>query len=262
MLKKMIEYMKLLRYAPIHFPRRCIRSSCSKEKRSGCRIEPIVMQTWVSNKLGWLHYHSWFKFRRMNQDLDFYFFDDIQAEEYMRLNWGKEKIYQVYASVKHGPAKADIFRYCYIYDNGGYYFDIKSGCKIPLSKSHNCSEDSFLFFEGNVSILPSKIKKNIPYRQNIVAQWAFGFKRKHPFLKLLIRNIESFDFESVEYLSVKDSVLVSTGPGMFSCSIADYLNSGKSLFFNNIDINGNGQYILQGAASRYLERQSYVKSQQ
>ena len=58
-------------------------------------------------------------------------------EDYMEKNWGKQKIYQIFKNSLIGPLKSDIFRYCILYDQGGYYFDISRACKIPLTKLHN-----------------------------------------------------------------------------------------------------------------------------
>ena len=52
-------------------------------------------------------------------------------EDYMKNNWKNNSIYEVFKNSLVGPLKTDIFRYCILYERGGYYFDISRGCKIP-----------------------------------------------------------------------------------------------------------------------------------
>ena len=62
--------------------------------------------------------------------------------EYMENNWKNNEIYEVFKNSLIGPLKTDIFRYCILFDKGGYYFDISRSCKIPLN--------------NNFTFLPSK----------------------------------------------------------------------------------------------------------
>ena len=62
-----------------------------------------------------------------NNDWSIFIFDDHQIETFIEENYD-EFHFDVYSSInpKLGPAKADLFRYLYIYKRGGVYLDIKS----------------------------------------------------------------------------------------------------------------------------------------
>ena len=53
----------------------------------------------------------------------------------MEKNWGKQNISKIFFKFINGPLKSDIFRYCILYDQGGYYFDISKGCDVHFIKT-------------------------------------------------------------------------------------------------------------------------------
>ena len=76
----------------------------------------------------------------------------------MRDNWQKNNIYEIYQKAKFGQIKADIFRYCILYDRGGYYFDISKGCKMPLTELHHKDTEALLCNEPQYSTTPPNHK--------------------------------------------------------------------------------------------------------
>jgi mannosyltransferase OCH1-like enzyme len=100
------------------------------------KISPIVHQTWIDKKFGRTHAKSIKNFRKLNQNLSFKIYTDQDIKEYMSTYWSNHKIYKIFSNSLIGPLKTDIFRYCILYDQGGYYFDISRGCSIPLTKLH------------------------------------------------------------------------------------------------------------------------------
>ena len=66
---------------------------------------------------------------------------------------------KVWYSLKKGAHRADLFRYCYLYINGGVYLDIKTELIEPLSKT---------FHKDNTLYSVLSIKKNTIY-QGIIA---------------------------------------------------------------------------------------------
>jgi mannosyltransferase OCH1-like enzyme len=52
-------------------------------------------------------------------------YDDKECIDFIQKNYG-EKYVKKFNSLKRGAHKADLFRYCYLYKNGGIYLDIKT----------------------------------------------------------------------------------------------------------------------------------------
>ena len=97
------------------------------------KISPVVYQTWIDNKFGKTHAKSILKFRELNKNLSFRIYSNQMMEDYMEKNWGKQKIYQIFKNSLIGPLKSDIFRYCFVYDNGGYWMDFKSSINFNIN---------------------------------------------------------------------------------------------------------------------------------
>jgi len=56
-----------------------------------------------------------------NPEYDYWYFDDNQAKQYLRSHF--PDVYQAYLTVRPGAYKADLFRYCVLYKDGGVYVD-------------------------------------------------------------------------------------------------------------------------------------------
>ena len=101
-------------------------------QNSDNKIPNKVYQTWETRFLGKTHAQSLKKFRNLNPNLSFYLFDKEKRDAYMKSSWQGEMISEIYFNSIFGPMKSDIFRYCLLYDLGGYYFDI---CLLYTSPS-------------------------------------------------------------------------------------------------------------------------------
>lgn len=69
------------------------------------------------------------RLKRENTNWSFKYFDNFEQQSYMKNNWSNAKIYEIFMKSKFGQMKADIFRYCYLYEFGGIYID---ATKIPV----------------------------------------------------------------------------------------------------------------------------------
>lgn len=226
-------------------------------------IPNVVYQTWVNKKLPWRLLKGIKEFRNLNKNYTFLIFSHSERDEYMKKNWSHRKIFDIYQNALFHACKADIWRYCILYDKGGYYFDIKSACSIPISNLL-ISEGATLTYEKNFSlILPSsEILKLNGFRLNLIANWAFGFKKNHPLLEVIISNIEkeSHYFKDKIFQNPKSAIISFTGPGMLTKSYIDYLkNFNNEITFNGIDFHEKGIYSLSGAEYRFKMCVEYGK---
>ena len=155
------------------------------------KISPIVYQTWSDKYFGRTHFNSLKKFRSLNPDLSFKIYTDQDVDTYMESNWKNNDIYEIFKNSLIGPLKTDIFRYCILYDRGGYYFDISRGCKIPLNKLHNQDTSMIISYEDTECYIPPKDPKIFKLKRpfNHFLQWGLAFEKNHKFLELLLNEI-------------------------------------------------------------------------
>ena len=103
-------------------------------------IPRVVCQTFSSWQKVPAHVHE--QFSRLAPGFTRRFFDDASAKEYIRSHY-PEKVQRAYAKLR-GAHKADLFRYCYLYREGGVYLDIKTVLHASLEdvvsivEKHNC----------------------------------------------------------------------------------------------------------------------------
>jgi hypothetical protein len=139
-------------------------------------IPKIIIQTSNSgmNK-DIFHYNSIMSFVDLNPDFQYKHFYDIDCREFIKNNLDnsdkEDKILDAFDLLIPGQLKADLFRYFYLYKNGGCYFDCKMVLKKSLSsiiKSNDkiilCNDDKsfyngIIMIEKNNSIMYNCLKE-------------------------------------------------------------------------------------------------------
>lgn len=86
------------------------------------QIPNDVYLTWEENAFGKTHAFELQRFRQINRDCNFHFFDARQQAQYMEKYYGDHPIFSVYTSARAGAMRADIWRYCILYERGGVLF--------------------------------------------------------------------------------------------------------------------------------------------
>ena len=215
-------------------------------------IPRVVYQTSRSRFIHPKHRDSLEQFRQLNSDLDFVLFDDSDVDAYMAKNWSSEPIYEVFRRALFGQMKADIFRYCLIWDLGGYWFDFTKQCDKPLTSFHSPKDRGLISYESPMDLsFPSiEAAKRLLFPTNRMVQWAFGFERNHPVLKIAIDRIVEMApfFEGREFESPKAAILVLTGPGVFTWAVRKYAENDdcESLAQAGIAFGNKGPWRLDG----------------
>lgn len=96
------------------------------------KIPKQIIQTSFSNEItNVYHLNSIYSFQELNPEYKYLFFDDKRCREYIKNNF-ESHILIFYDKLIPGAFKADFFRYCFLYNEGGCYFDCKSIIKIKL----------------------------------------------------------------------------------------------------------------------------------
>ena len=107
--------------------------------------------------------------RIKNPTFNFYFHDDLQMEKYMAANWQHRKIFEIYKNISIGAAKADIWRYCILYQYGGVYLDFDSSISFALDALPDDANE-IISFESNklISIISEKYTPDYLFLSNII----------------------------------------------------------------------------------------------
>ena len=77
-------------------------------------------------------YSEFVKTIRYFGDSKVYFSSHSNRDNYMKKYWSNHNIFDVYNNCIFHQARSDIFRYCFVYDNGGYWIDFKSSININI----------------------------------------------------------------------------------------------------------------------------------
>lgn len=248
---------------PLDYPTRELIDCAGSSQFLG-RIPATVYQTWETRQLTRRLHRSVASFRGLNPELSFRLYDAQARDAYMKARWGHRDVLEIYANARFGPLKADIFRYCILFDYGGFYFDISKGVSRPLRDFVNPDSTEMLSCEGSASHrqCPIELRDRLKWPDHLVAQWGFGFAPRHRILEMQIERIEKTQdaYVNKRFANPKSAVLEFSGPIAFTESVWAYLaeRDSRTINQNGIDFDGAGIYSLPGSAGRYRQSPSYV----
>lgn len=136
------------------------------------------------------------------------------CDNFIKTNFN-EKINNAYSMLPIGVMKADLWRYCIIYKNGGIYSDVDTVCKInPIIFMNN----SLLTF--------------VPENDtNLFCQWSFSAPKNSPILKTII----DLSVERILTNQIKGKNIIHflTGPQLFTDGIELFLKKNNFQTFDN-----------------------------
>lgn len=81
--------------------------------------------------------------KKLNPDYEHRIYDKTQRREYIRQNFDS-RVLRAYDEVLPGAYKADLWRYCVLYNEGGFYADIKIRCYNSIKHFTDKSKAYFL----------------------------------------------------------------------------------------------------------------------
>jgi mannosyltransferase OCH1-like enzyme len=231
-------------------------------------IPPFVHQTWSSDRFGKTHARELAAFRETNPDLTFLLYDDAAMNAYMREHWGTHEIYQIFLKARYAQVATDVFRYCLIYERGGFYFDISKGLRAPIRSLLGANSTGLITYEHRIWSTPQSQTecKATPFRDNVVAQYGFGFASGHPLLGAVIERIcETYPtYQGRVFRKPKDAILSFTGPEMFTEVLREYRSrhQDEALTQAGVDFNGEAIWKLKGAYVRFFSSPPYKHARQ
>eukprot|EP01050_Picozoa_sp_SAG11_P000907 SAG11_NODE_33_length_22289_cov_12.857999_38_plen_466_part_00 len=110
-------------------------------------IPKTIIQTYSTGNLPQAMLKATESWKHLNPDYNYVFFDDKMCRNFIKENFNKGVV-KSFDCLLPGAFKADLFRYCYLYINGGVYTDIDNICMAPLSTIIK-KEDSFISVKDN-----------------------------------------------------------------------------------------------------------------
>ena len=139
-------------------------------------IPKIIVQTCndIMNK-NIFHYNSIMSFIDFNPEFEYKHFFDIDIREFIINNSNEEdkknNILEAFDLINAGQLKADLFKYFFLYKNGGCYFDTKMILKKSLSKIINNDDKIILCCDNdNINNSVIMIEKNNIIMYNILIE--------------------------------------------------------------------------------------------
>lgn len=226
-------------------------------------IPNVIIQTWEEKSFSALHALQILIFRARNSGLHHRLFDAFERDTYMETRWSDHKILSVYRASRFGALRADIFRYCIIWDLGGYYFDISKGLRGSVVDIKSKNSTGLITFENNpYPSLKSAESKGLLFHDKLVCQWGFGFSARHPLLGMHIEEIcnRASIFADKVFENPKAAILGFTGPLAFTETVHRYslLQGMDGISQAGIDFNGRGIYSMLGSGFRHRRFPSYA----
>lgn len=264
LLKKIERKISFILKRISEFPLQTLSDKIDIEYASDFRIPKNIYQTWENNLFGKTHYKELIKFRNLNRNFNFYIFDKKKRDQYMKEFWGQNTIYNVYLNARYGQLKADIFRYCILYERGGFYFDISKGCQVCLDEFYNEDIEAVISNEPIECVIPpdQSIFNELKYPWNNFLQWGIGFKKNHTLLKMIIEAISN-DYKyyiNKKFHKPKIAVLSLSGTGQFTKIVREYF---KIYGFDNVEqagiyFNNQGIFSMKGSRVRHYLVKEYA----
>lgn len=171
--------------------------------------------------------------KAMNAGWEYCLFDNARIEDWINKSYGSVILgYYKRISPSYGAAKADLFRYLYIYKKGGVYLDIKSSMSSPV-ESHLHNDDSFILSywdnlegEGHAGIGHySNIFDEFPRGE--IPQWFIISAAGHPIIRdVIIQVLKNIDNYNPYITGIGwTGTVFTTGPVPYSLTI--YKNVSK-----------------------------------
>jgi mannosyltransferase OCH1-like enzyme len=165
-------------------------------------IPLTIYQTWYTKDLPPVMQKVVDQLKIQNPEFSYHLYDDNDCREFIRINFSQD-ILHAYDALIPGAYKADLWRYCILYKNGGIYMDIKLSCINGFKLIELCESEHYVLDREEHAYFntPTPI-----YNALMVC------KKNNPFLLAAIHKIVK---------NIKDRYygfngLYPTGPGMLS----------------------------------------------
>jgi mannosyltransferase OCH1-like enzyme len=198
-------------------------------------IPLTIYQTWYTKDLPPNMQKNVEQLKQQNPEFSYELYDDNDCREFIRINFAPDVLH-AYDMLIPGAYKADLWRYCVLYKNGGIYMDIKLSCVNGFKLIELCESEHYgLDREGH-----NNINMPIPIYNALMV-----CKKNNPFLLEAIHKI----VKNVKIKYYGFNALYPTGPGMLSEVIQEIKMKGV-----NPNLNTDIYHYYDGTGLVYRDR--------
>jgi hypothetical protein len=182
-------------------------------------IPKTLCQTLDDDVVGEIHARTVLNIKAMNPEYSYVFFDSRSRRQFIKEHFDSA-VLDAYDGFVSGAFKADIFRYCWLYLNGGIYIDCKMISRIPFRELIKTDQEVFL------------CKDRIP---DAMINGIIGINPKNEDMKRCISECV-IRFDNKIHNKVSFGSLYHTGPYLFYSCMSKYKPSCKfDVPFNNLN---------------------------
>lgn len=210
-----LERAELLRMVEHEFDRciECIQGT----QRGLTRIPKRVMQTWEHKQLNPEFQAIVDTWKTHNPHYKFVLMDAAEREQFIQAHF-ERAVTRAYQRIVPGAYKSDLFRYCYLWVNGGVYADIDTLCLGSL--------DDFLI-PGADLVVPIDLNMSDNEGTHNLACGFIAAVPRHPAMMRCIQKI----VQNVETGTVPGSKLDFSGPGILGRAVNECLHRDETASF-------------------------------
>ena len=235
-----LERDELVRMAEVEFDRCMQRIQCMHPKQQQQQQQPSpipkrVMQTWEHKRLGAEFQAIVDTWKTHNPHYEFVMMDAEDREQFIRAHF-QQSVIDAYARIIPGAYKSDLFRYCYLWVNGGVYADIDTLCLGSL--------DDFLV-PGAGLVVPIDLNLSVNEGTHNLACGFIAVIPQHPAMmrciQIAVRNVQN--------ATVPRSKLDFTGPGVLGRAVNECLCNDETESF----VGKEGLRVHDGNSMHFLK---------
>ncbi|EPQ9049355.1 glycosyltransferase [Cronobacter turicensis] len=205
-----------------------VASERSRKGRKMRKIPRVIHQVYTA---GWQRLPEEIRalteqLRNLNPDYEYRFYDEPAILAWIETHFGEDML-ALYQRInpEYGAARADLFRYLVIYQEGGVYLDVKSFCSRPLDEVIPADCELMLFHwdnqPGGQDHKKGLHKELAELPHGEYQQWNVIAAPRSPWLREVIDEVTSRikNYQPATYGIGMKGVLSTTGPIAFTLAI-------------------------------------------
>ena len=181
------------------------------QRPSSSLIPKRMMQTWEHKQLNPEFQAIMDTWKTHNPQYEFVLMDNEDGEQFIQAHF-ERSVVDAYRQIIPGAYKADLFRYCYLWVNGGVYADIDTLCLGKL--------DDFLISSAEL-VVPIDLNLSTNEGTHNLFNTFIATIPRHPAMMRCIQKI----VRNVQTSFIPVSKLDFSGPGVLGRAVNDYLRN-------------------------------------
>jgi mannosyltransferase OCH1-like enzyme len=178
----------------------------------------------------------------LNPEYEYIFFDNIKRREFIKNNFDTQTL-EAYDVLVPGAYKADLFRYCYLYKNGGCYFDHKIISREPLRNIIKSDDEFLICIDYDRQNTLNRLSGCSSYLNSVIMVTENN-KNLLKMIDVCVDNILNKQNMFYNLISIRGytDILELTGPTLFYKVLREYISFENLRFKHVIENNDESCY--------------------